>query len=93
MSGWASDVFEDRHLIVIGGAGTRWNDVPFAYDTRSNRWMRIAGPLPPGALFNDPGVCIIGDTIFVAGGEGAGGSHFNHFLIGKITPRPAADTR
>jgi N-acetylneuraminic acid mutarotase len=93
MSGWSGDVFDRRHLIVIGGAGTHWNDVPFVYDTQSDRWMRIASPLPPGALFNDPGVCIIGDTIYVGGGEGAGGSHFNHFLIGKIKPKAVADIR
>lgn len=93
MSGWAGDVFERCYIIVIGGAGARWNDLPFVYDTQSDRWMRIASPLPPGGLFNDPGVCIIGDTIFVAGGEGAGGSHFNHFLIGKIKAWPAADAR
>ncbi|MEQ1862438.1 MAG: kelch repeat-containing protein [Chthoniobacteraceae bacterium] len=87
ISGWEADTFADRYLIAIGGAGTRWNDVPFVYDSKTDRWMRIEGPLPPGALFNDPGVCIVGDTIYVAGGEGSGGSHFNHFLIGRIRPR------
>ena len=87
ISGWEGEVFADRYIIAVGGAGTRWNDVPFVYDTQTDRWMRIASPLPPGALFNDPGVCIIGDTIYVAGGEGSGGSHFNHFLIGRIKPR------
>ncbi len=61
---------------------------PSSMTQSQDRWMRIASPLPPGAVFNDPGVCIIGDTIYVAGGEGPGGSHFNHFLIGKIKPRP-----
>ncbi|MBM3860272.1 MAG: hypothetical protein FJ395_11550 [Verrucomicrobia bacterium] len=93
MSGWASDVFERRYIIVVGGAGSRWNDVPFVYDTQSDRWMRIASPLPPGGLFNDPGVCIIGDRIFVVGGEGPGGSHFNYFLTGKIKSHPVGDTR
>lgn len=93
MSGWSGDMFDRRHIIAVGGAGSHWNDVPFVYDTRSDRWMRIASPLPPGAVFNDPGVCIIGDTIYVAGGEGAGGSHFNHFLIGKIRAWPAAEAR
>lgn len=89
MSGWEADVYKNRYLIVIGGAGARWNDVPFVYDTKEDRWLRIPNPLPPGALFNDPGVCIIGDRIYVAGGEGSGGSHFNHFLIGKIKPSAA----
>lgn len=86
ISGWEADVFAERYLIAVGGAARHWNDVPFVYDTVSDRWLRIGSPLPPGGLFNDPGVCIIGDTIFVAGGEGAGGSHFNHFLVGKIRP-------
>jgi N-acetylneuraminic acid mutarotase len=89
ISGWEADVFADRYLIAVGGACSRWNDVPFVYDTRQDRWLRVASPLPPGGLFNDPGVCVIGDTIYVAGGEGPGGSHFNHFLIGKIKPAPA----
>jgi hypothetical protein len=87
LSGWEADVYADRYVIAVGGAAKHWNDVPFVYDTQTDRWSRIASPLPPGGLFNDPGVCIIGDTIYVAGGEGAGGSHFNHFLIGRIQPR------
>ncbi|MDZ4286852.1 MAG: kelch repeat-containing protein, partial [Prosthecobacter sp.] len=90
ISGWAADAYQDRYVIAIGGAGTRWNDVPFVYDTKTDRWMRMTGALPPGAVFNDPGVCIIGDTIYVAGGEGSGGSHFNHFLVGKIKPHAMA---
>ena len=61
----------------------------FVYDTQEDRWLRCTSPLPPGGFFNDPGVCLIGDTIYVAGGEGGGGSHFNHFLIGKIRLRAA----
>jgi N-acetylneuraminic acid mutarotase len=93
ISGWAGATYDERYIIAIGGAGTRWNDVPFVYDTKADRWMRITSPLPPGAVFNDPGVCIIGDTMYVDGGEGAGGSHFNHFLIGKIIPRPESGRR
>jgi N-acetylneuraminic acid mutarotase len=89
ISGWEADVFAQRYLIAVGGAGARWNDVPFVYDTREDIWLRIDSPLPPGGLFNDPGVGIIGDTIYVAGGEGPGGSHFEHFLIGKIKPAAA----
>jgi N-acetylneuraminic acid mutarotase len=88
ISGWEGETYADRYIITIGGAGAWWNDLPFVYDTKADRWLRIASPLPPGAVFNDPGVCIIGDTIYVAGGEGSGGSHFNHFLIGRIEPRP-----
>ena len=86
ISGWEADVFAERYLIAVGGAARHWNDVPFVYDTQTDRWMRISSPLPPGGMFNDPGVCIMGDTIYVIGGEGPGGSHFNYFLIGHIKP-------
>lgn len=84
ISGWEGETYKDRYIIVVGGAGSRWNDVPYVFDTKDNRWFRMTSTVPPGGFYNDPGVCIIGDTIYVAGGEGAGGSHFNHFLIGKI---------
>jgi len=63
---------------------TRWNDIPFVYDTQEDRWYRLQGALPPRGKFNDAGVCIIGDTIYVAGAEGPSGGHYNHFLIGRI---------
>jgi hypothetical protein len=79
-------------LIAIGGViGSQtdlglplWNDLPLAYDTREDRWLKIEGPLLRGALFNDPGVCILDDTIYVAGAEGPSGTHFNYWLVGKI---------
>ena len=37
-------------------------------------------------MFNDPGVASIGDTIYVLGAEGPDGSHYNYFLMGRITP-------
>lgn len=89
ISGWEAVAFQDRYVIAVGGAGLKWNDVAFVYDTQEDRWLRCSSPLPPGGFFNDPGVCLIGDTIYVAGGEGGGGNHFNHFLIGKIRPRAA----
>ncbi|MGV3664217.1 MAG: kelch repeat-containing protein [Prosthecobacter sp.] len=91
ISGWEGSAFGDHHIVVVGGAGNGWNDVPFVYDAEADRWLRCTSPLPPGAVFNDPGVAIIGDTIYVAGGEGSGGSHFNHFLIGKIKPAPVVE--
>ncbi|MDC0937164.1 hypothetical protein OAS39_12840 [Pirellulales bacterium] len=66
---------------------TRWNDIPFAYDTQQDRWYRLEGSLPPHGKFNDAGVCVIGDTIYVAGAEGPSGGHYNHFLIGRIQLR------
>ena len=84
ISGWQGAVFENRYVIIVGGVSTLWNDVAFVYDTRTDRWLRIDGPLPPGALFNDPGICILGNTIYVAGSEGPGGSHFNYFLVGQF---------
>ena len=91
ISGWAGDTYENRYIIVVGGVVGKetWSDLPFVYDTKEDRWMKIESPLPPGAFFNDSGVRIIGDTIYVIGGEGPHGSHFNHFLIGRIKAAPA----
>ena len=41
ISGWEAEVFADRYLILIGGAARHWNDVPFVYDTQTDRWLRI----------------------------------------------------
>ena len=84
----------DRYIIAVGGnlppakndKSHLWNDIPFVYDTKLDRWLKIADPLPPAAVYNDTGICIIDHTIYVAAGEGPKGSHFNHFLIGKIQP-------
>ncbi len=92
ISGWEGATYADRYVIIVGGqappcadrAVRVWNDLPFVYDTHEDRWMKIENPLPPGAVFNDPGVCIIGETIYVAGAEGPRGSHFDHFLVGRI---------
>ena len=89
ISGWEGATYGDRYIIVIGGVvgpDTLWNDLPFVYDVQEDRWSKIDSPIPVGATFNDSGVCITGDTIYVIGGEGPRGSHFNHFLIGRIKP-------
>lgn len=94
ISGWEAATFAGRYLIAVGGVIASptdlrlhlWNDLPLAYDTREDRWLKIQGPLPPGALFNDSGVCVLGDTIYVAGAEGPSGTHFNYWLVGKIVP-------
>ena len=81
--------YAGRYLILIGGVagpGTLWNDIPFVYDVQEDRWSKIGSPIPVGATFNDSGVCITGATLYVIGGEGPRGSHFNHFLIGRIKP-------
>lgn len=88
ISGWEGAAYRDRYIIAIGGVARHWNDLAFVYDTRADRWLRFVKPLPVGAVLNDAGVCIIDDTIYVAGGEGPGGSHFDHFLIGKIMATP-----
>ncbi|MFT4689799.1 MAG: N-acetylneuraminic acid mutarotase [Limisphaerales bacterium] len=84
ISGWEGAAYHDRHIIAIGGVSKRWSDLAFVYDTKDDRWMKMENPLPVGGVLNDAGVCIIGDAIYIAGGEGPGGSHFNHFLIGQI---------
>ncbi|MCD4726211.1 MAG: hypothetical protein K8R46_01000 [Pirellulales bacterium] len=60
----------------------------FVYDTQDDLWMKIDGFLPPGGLFNDVGICIIGDTIYAAGAEGPGAAHYDYLLIGQISPMP-----
>jgi N-acetylneuraminic acid mutarotase len=87
VSGWEGAAYRQRYVILIGGVSKRWSDLAFVYDTKDDRWLRFDNALPCGGILNDAGVCIIGDTIYVAGGEGPGGSHFNHFLIGTIKPR------
>lgn len=47
----------------------------------------MKGTLPPGAVFNDAAVVSTDDTIYVLGGEGPSGSHYNYFLIGHFKPR------
>lgn len=96
LSGWEGATFRDRYVILIGGVEAEvvsaekmgrntFNDMAFAYDTVDDRWLRLDGLTPPGGVYNDPGVVIVGDRIFVVGGEGPRGSHFDHFLLGKIT--------
>ena len=95
VSGWQAGVFAGRYAILVGGvaaaspgpgAADLWNDVAFVYDAERDRWSRLDQPLPPGGVFNDPGVAVIGSTVYVAGAEGPRGSHFRHFLAGRIQP-------
>jgi hypothetical protein len=95
ISGWEGALYADRHAILVGGvvhpepgvsAPVAWSDLAWAYDLHEDEWLRMDGKLPPGAVFNDPGVAIVGDTIYVLGAEGPDGSHFNYFMIGRITP-------
>jgi N-acetylneuraminic acid mutarotase len=96
ISAWEGDLFRDRYVLLVGGVvrplhgqpqSIVWSDLVWAYDTREDRWLRVEGILPPGAVFNDPGVAIIGGTLYVLGAEGPYGSHYNYFLKGKIQPR------
>lgn len=112
VSGWEAATYRDRYIILVGGCvgptttpysnANLWNDLVFVFDTETEVWGKLEGTIPPAAVYNDAGVVIIGDTIYVAGGEGPRGSHFNHFAIGRIkltrlrdleTPRrdPAAE--
>jgi hypothetical protein len=90
VSGWEAALYADRYALAVGGvmrvpgSDSVWSDLVLAYDIRDDAWMQVEGKLPPGAVFNDPGVVIIGDTIYVLGAEGPGGSHYDYFLIGMI---------
>jgi len=96
ISGWEAAVYHSRYALIAGGVlqpdnnsqqGIIWSDLIWAYDLQSDKWLSVKGALPPGAVFNDPGVCIIDDTIYVLGAEGPAGNHYNYFLIGKINPK------
>ncbi len=94
VSGWAAATCRNRYIVLVGGCvgpttepysnGNLWNDLAFVYDATTDRWGRLEGTIPPAAVYNDCGVVIIGKTIYVAGGEGPRGSHFNHLAIGRL---------
>ncbi|MCA9039827.1 MAG: hypothetical protein KDA65_05705 [Planctomycetaceae bacterium] len=96
ISGWEGALYNNRYAILAGGVmqsrdkvvtnSMVWSDLCWAYDLKADRWLRIDGCLPPGAVFNDPGVVIIDDKIYVLGAEGPFGSHYNYFLVGQIKP-------
>ena len=96
IAGWEGATFMDRYIILVGGTlnvggAPLWSDMLFVYDTVDDHWYGLDTPLPSAVKdhLNDPGVCIIGDKIYIAGAEGPDCSHFNDFLIGKIVPRPS----
>ena len=94
VSGWAAATYRERYIVIVGGCvgpttepysnANLWNDLAFVYDTATKRWGKLAGTIPPAAVYNDAGVVILGDTIYVVGGEGPRGSHFNHCAIGRL---------
>ncbi|QDU82303.1 N-acetylneuraminate epimerase [Polystyrenella longa] len=91
ISGWEGTLYQNRYALIAGGvaeiAGKMvWSDLCWAYDCEEDRWLRLDNPLPPGAVFNDPGVVIIEDTIYIIGAEGPSGSHYDYLLVGKIQP-------
>lgn len=95
MSGWEAGLYADRYALIVGGVSRPgpddagkliWSDLVWAYDCRDDKWFRATGKLPPGAVFNDPGVAVIGNTLYTLGAEGPRGSHYNYFLTGQIEP-------
>ena len=94
ISGWEGDLYANRYALAVGGvvhaergddlSSLVWSDLAWAYDTKEDRWLRVGGALPPGAVFNDPGVAVVDDTLYVMGAEGPHGSHYNFFLVGRI---------
>ncbi|MGC9320622.1 MAG: hypothetical protein ACP5KN_21495, partial [Armatimonadota bacterium] len=65
-----------------------WNSRVLAYDTQTHRYHRMEPEVPHGGVINDPGVCCIGDTLYVAGAEGPGGTHFDWFRVGTLSLHP-----
>lgn len=93
ISGWEGDLHQGRYALMAGGvvradtdsaSGIIWSDLVWAYDTAGDEWLRVDGVLPPGAVFNDPGVAVIDNTIYILGAEGPHGSHYNYLLVGHI---------
>ena len=93
MSGWAGTLYQQRYAVIVGGImrekekpgrKSTWSDLVWVYDVQEDQWSQMKGRLPPGGVFNDSAVVSIGDTIYVLGGEGPAGSHYNYFLSGKI---------
>lgn len=96
ISGWAGALYQQRYAVIVGGImrekdkpkrTSYWSDLVWVYDIKDDSWWQVEGTLPPGAVFNDPAVVIIDETIYVLGGEGPSGSHYNYFLIGHLKPK------
>ncbi len=95
-------VYGDRYIVLFGGTYAspqdriyRWNAQSFVYDTRDDKWFRFeSSATPPGGVYNDPGMAIIGNKIYIAGGE-AIHAHYNSLTIGEIEqlPRPGESAR
>ncbi|QDU47341.1 N-acetylneuraminate epimerase precursor [Symmachiella dynata] len=93
ISGWAGALYQQRYAVIVGGVmrdkekperKSVWSDLAWVYDVQDDQWQQLKGALPPGAVFNDSAVVIIGDTLYVLGGEGPKGSHYNYFLKGRL---------
>jgi len=90
--------YADRYVIIMGGAGHGqttftfegekiggYNDKVLVYDTATDRYFILDEPMPAG--LNDVKAAIIGDTIYVVGGESVDPRHSNTvnlLQIGKI---------
>lgn len=93
VGGWRAALYRGRYAILIGGLwkspkarSDRWNSEPLVYDTETDVWYCLRdSATPPGGVYNDPGLAVIGDTIYVTGAE-ATAAHYNYMLIGNITP-------
>ena len=90
--------YADRYVFLLGGArvsnapeaqgGWIWGLPIVVYDTQTRKYFTVAGRVPtPGDIFGDVGVIFIGDTIYVVGGEGPGGTHYNWFRVGRFKLR------
>lgn len=93
VSGWEGAIYDGRYAIIAGGVASvdgaaiaepGWSDLMWVYDLAEDRWLRMGPPLPTGGVCNDIGVVVLGDTIYIIGGEGPYGSHYNYLLKGVI---------
>lgn len=98
LSGGCAVTYADRYVIIMGGSGHGqttftfegeqiggYNDQVLVYDTAADRYFVLDERMPAG--LNDVKAAIIGDTIYVVGGESVDPRHSNTvnlLQIGKI---------
>ncbi len=82
LSGGSAVTIADRYIVLLGGSHMSaeasrfsfegetvggYNDRVYVYDTRDDTYHVLADPLPAGV--NDIRACVLGDSIYAAGGE------------------------
>jgi N-acetylneuraminic acid mutarotase len=103
LSGGAAVTYQDRYIILLGGSHmstaacefrfegeviSGYNDRVYVYDTLADQYTQLEDRMPAG--LNDIKACIIGDTIYAAGGESIDkrtSNTVNLLQIGRVEER------